>query len=65
MVAQTHARMADLRKVSNDYMIDALQKTEDSIAASLEDVKQTRSKFMALVEAQEKRAAAAAESEEA
>ena len=27
MVAQTHARMADLRKVSNDYMIDALQKT--------------------------------------
>ena len=65
MVAQTYARMADLRKVSNDYMIDALQKTEDSIAASLEDVKQTRSKFMALVEAQEKRAAAAAESEEA
>ena len=65
MIAQTHARMADLRKVSNDYMIDALQKTEDSIAASLEDVKQTRSKFMALVEAQEKRAAAAAENEEA
>ncbi len=64
MVAQTYARMADLRKVSNDYMIDALQKTEDSIAASLEDVKQTRNKFMALVEAQEKRAAAA-ESEEA
>ncbi len=64
MVAQTYARMADLRKVSNDYMIDALQKTEDSIAASLEDVKQTRNKFMALVEAQEKRAAAA-ENEEA
>ena len=65
MVAQTYARMADLRKVSNDYMIDALQKTEDAIAASLEDVKQTRNKFIALVEAQEKRAAAAAESEEA
>jgi hypothetical protein len=46
-------------------MIDALQKTEDAIAASLEDVKQTRNKFIALVEAQEKRAAAAAESEEA
>lgn len=67
MLEQTHSRMADLRRVSNDYMIDALQKTEDSIAASLDDVKQTRSKFMALVEAQEKRAAAAAaaESEEA
>ncbi len=63
MVAQTHARMADLRKVSNDYMNDALQRTEDAITASLEDVKQTRSKFMALVEAQEKRAAAAAEAE--
>ena len=65
MVAQTYARMADLRKVSNDYMIDALQKTEDAIAASLEDVKQTRNKFIVLVEAQEKRAEAAAESEEA
>ncbi len=65
MVAQTHARMADLRRVSNEYMIDALQKTEDSIAASLADVQQTRNKFAALVEAQEKRAAAAAESEEA
>ena len=65
MVAQTYARMADLRKVSNDYMIDALQKTEAAIAASLEDVKQTRNKFIVLVEAQEKRAAAAAESEEA
>lgn len=65
MVAQTHTRMADLRKVSNDYMNDALQRTEDAINASLEDVKQTRSKFLALIEAQEKRAALAAEKEEA
>lgn len=65
MVAQTHTRMTELRKVSNDYMNDALQRTEEAINASLEEVKQTRSKFMALVEAQEKRAAAAAEKEEA
>lgn len=65
MVAQTHARMADLRKVSNDYMNDALQRTEDAINASLEEVKQTRSKFLALIEAQEKRAALAAEKEDA
>jgi len=57
MVEQTQNRMAQLRKVSNDYMDDALRRTEEAIALSLEDVRDTRSKFMALVEAQEKRAA--------
>ena len=58
MVQQTQARMAELRKVSNDYMDDALRRTEEAIAMSLEDVRDTRNKFKALVEAQEKRAAA-------
>jgi len=58
MVLQTQSRMADLRKASNDYMDDALRRTEEAIALSLEDVKNTRDKFAALVEAQEKRAAA-------
>lgn len=57
MVDQTQIRMAELRKVSNDYMDDALRRTEEAIALSLEDVRDTRSKFKALVEAQEKRAA--------
>ena len=57
MVEQTQSRMAQLRKVSNDYMDDALRRTEEAIALSLEDVRDTRSKFMALVEAQEKRVA--------
>ena len=57
MVEQTQTRMAQLRKVSNDYMDDALRRTEEAIALSLEDVRDTRAKFMALVEAQEKRAA--------
>ncbi len=60
MVIQTQARMADLRKASNDYMDDALRRTEESIALSLEDVRNTRAKFNALVEAQEKRAASQA-----
>ena len=60
MVLQTQSRMADLRKASNDYMDDALRRTEEAIAMSLEDVKNTRNKFAALVEAQEKRAAASA-----
>ena len=58
MLNQTNIRMAELRKASNDYMDDALRRTEESIAISLEDVRNTREKFAALVEAQEKRAAA-------
>ena len=58
MVEQTQNRMAELRKASNDYMDDALRRTEEAIAMSLEDVRDTRTKFKALVEAQEKRSAA-------
>ena len=57
MVNQTQTRMAELRRVSNEYMDDALRRTEEAISMSLEDVRETRTKFMALVEAQEKRAA--------
>ena len=63
MVLQTQARMAEVRKASNDYMDDALRRTEEAIALSLEDVKDTRAKFKALVEAQEKRAASDAEND--
>ena len=58
MIEKTQTRMAELRKVSNDYMDDALRRTEEAIALSLEDVRDTRSKFKALVDAQEKRASA-------
>ena len=59
MVVQTQVRMAELRKASNDYMDDALRRTEEAIAQSLGEVRDTRVKFKALAEAQEKRAAAA------
>lgn len=62
MVLQTQARMAELRKVSNDYMDDALRRTEEAVAMSLEDVRDTRAKFRALIEAQERRSTAAEES---
>ena len=64
MVLQTQNRMAGLRKASNDYMDDALRRTEEAIALSLEDVRDTRAKFKALVEAQEKRAASAQDVEQ-
>ena len=58
MVVQTQVRMAELRKASNDYMDDALRRTEEAIAQSLGEVRDTRVKFKALAEAQEKGAAA-------
>ena len=64
MVLQTQNRMSELRKASNDYMDDALRRTEEAIAASLEDVRDTRTKFKALVENQEKKASAAQNIEE-
>ena len=61
MVLQTQTRMAELRKASNDYMDDALRRTEEAISLSLDDVRDTRIKFKALIEAQEKRAAMSAQ----
>ena len=64
MVLQTQTRMAELRKASNDYMDDALRRTEEAIALSLEDVRDTRTKFRALIENQEKKASATVEEAE-
>ena len=65
MVLQTQTRMAELRKASNDYMDDALRRTEEAIALSLEDVRDTRTKFKSLVENQEKKESAMVEDSEA
>ena len=48
MVEQTKAQVAGLRKASNQYMDDALARTEEAIAQSLAEVQQTRAKFQAL-----------------
>ena len=55
MLLQTQVRMAELRKASNDYMDNALARTEEAIAQSLAEVRDTRTKFQALSEAQEKK----------
>jgi ATP-dependent Clp protease ATP-binding subunit ClpA len=65
MVLQTQVRLAELRKASNEYMDDALRRTEETIAASLGQVQDTRAKFRALAEAQEKKSAASANNTEA
>lgn len=53
MVTKTQVRIAELRKASNEYMDDALRRTEEAIALSLGEVKDTRAKFRALTAAQE------------
>jgi len=55
MVRQTQARVKELRRVSNEYMDDALRRTEEAIAQSLNEVRDTRVKFHAVTEAQDKR----------
>ena len=55
MFNKTQSRIADLRKASNEYMDDALRRTEEAIAQSLNEVRDTRVKFRALTTAQEAR----------
>ena len=63
LVQQTQNRINELKKVSNDYMDDALRRTEEVIAQSLNNVRETRVKFRALTEAQKQRAAQTEEQE--
>ena len=58
LVGQTQARIDALKKASNEYMDDALRRTEEVIAQALGEVKDTRMKFRTVTEAQEKRKAA-------
>jgi hypothetical protein len=60
-VAQAKAQIANLRKVSNEYMDEALRRTEEAIAKSLGEVQDTRAKFNALAAAQAQRDNAAVE----
>lgn len=57
MVLVTQSRMAELRRASNAYMEDALTRTEEAMAQALAEVRDTHTKFKALSEAQEKKAA--------
>ena len=58
MMIQNQTRMAQLRKASNDYMDDAMRRTEEAIAQSLDEIRDTRMKFRALADAQENKTAA-------
>ena len=55
LVSQTQAKINQLRKAGNDYMDDALRRTEETIAQALDEVRDTRMKFRTITEAQEQR----------
>ena len=61
MVLQAQARIAELRKVSNAYMDDALTRTEEAMEQALAEVRDTHMKFRALADNQEKKASIDAE----
>ena len=58
LVGQTQARIDALKKASHEYMDEALRRTEEVIAQSLNNVRDTRVRFHAVTEAQEQRKAA-------
>ncbi|MBQ7345327.1 MAG: hypothetical protein IJW45_04605 [Oscillospiraceae bacterium] len=61
MVTQTRTQIAGLRKVSNEYMDESLRRTEEAIAQSLAEVRETRAKFNQLAAAQMQKDAEAIE----
>ena len=50
MIEAAQGRIEQLKQVSNAYMDDALRATEETIAQSLADVRETRARFRALTE---------------
>ena len=59
IAGQTQARIEALKKASNEYMDDALRRTEEVIADSLKNVQETRAKFQSITGAQAQRKVAA------
>ena len=45
MIAHAESSTSELRRVANEYVDDAMKRTEDALSAALEEIKQSRSKF--------------------
>ena len=51
---QLQEKIKDLKKVTNDYVDDSLRRTEEAVAEALSEIRNSRSKFRALVNPQAK-----------
>ena len=54
MIKATQQKIKDLKAATNEYVDEALRRTEDSIANALNEIKASRSSFMALTNPQPK-----------
>ena len=54
MIKNAQAKIKELKQVTNEYVDDALCRTEESIANALNEIKASRSSFMALTNPQPK-----------
>ena len=61
MVRAAQDKIKELKQITNDYVDDALRTTEEAVAQSLAEIRESRAKFRALAESQENRAAEAVE----
>ena len=52
MVKAAQQKIKELKQVTNDYVDDAMKRTEDAIAQSLSEIRESRTKFRALVNPQ-------------
>lgn len=55
MIKQAQQKIKELRQVTNEYVDDAMKRTEDNIAEALARVRDSRAKFNALTNPQEKK----------
>ena len=53
MIKNAQQKIKELKQATNEYVDDALRRTEDSIAEALNEIKASRSSFMALTAAQQ------------
>ena len=53
MVRAAQDKIKELKKVTNDYVDDSMKRTEEAIAQALSEIRESRSKFRALVNPQQ------------
>lgn len=53
MIKAAQAKIKELRQVTNDYVDDSMKRTEEAIAQALGEIRESRSKFRALVNPQQ------------
>ena len=53
LMKNAQAKIKELRQVTNDYVDDSMKRTEEAIAQVLSEIRESRSKFRALVNPQQ------------